>query len=502
MDIPADDICYRAFRARDTRFDGRVFVGVTSTGIYCRPICPAPAPKQKNCRFYPSAAAAQEAGFRPCLRCRPEISPDVAAWRGTSNTVSRALAKIAQGALDCDGANVNAFAEQLGVGERQLRRLFEQHLGASPIQVAQTRRILFAKQLIQDTQLPMTEIAGAAGFGSIRRFNDAFAKLFRRTPTELRAPRNRNAAPVTSSVTLRLGYRPPYDWDAMIAFLEGHSVPGVEAVWNGRYARTLEIGGHVGSVEIGPGKNYLEATIRFPELKSLLAIVARLRRLLDLDADVDAIGAHLSTDPGLAPLIKRRPGLRAPGGWEGFEFAVRSVLGQQVTVRAACKFAGQLVEAAGRRVTPEQTGNERLTHIFPTPQELVRADLSTVGLTGQRRRTLESLAQAAIDDPALFDLEAIQTDTAARLLDLPGFGEWTVQYWSLRAARDADAFPAGDVALLRSPAVAVKDNARPTPKALLERAESWRPWRAYAAQHLWTADGDLVPASRKVRLHA
>jgi AraC family transcriptional regulator of adaptative response / DNA-3-methyladenine glycosylase II len=494
MDIPSDDICYRAFRAHDTRFDGRVFVGVTSTGIYCRPVCPANPPKKENCKFYPSAAAAQEAGFRPCLRCRPEISPDVAAWRGTSNTVSRALALIAQGALDADGANVVHFAEQLGVGERQLRRLFEQHLGASPIQVAQTRRILFAKQLIQDTQLPMTEIAGASGFGSIRRFNDAFAKLFRRTPTELRAPRNRDRAPVTSQVTLRLGYRPPYDWDAMIAFLEGHTVPGVEAVWNNRYARTLEINGQTGSVEVAPGKNYLEATIRFPDLKALLPIVARLRRLFDLDADVDAIGAHLSADPGLAPLIKRRPGLRAPGGWDGFEFAVRSVLGQQVSVRAACKFAGQLVGAAGKRAPAAQTGNERLTHIFPTAREIAGSDLLAVGLTGQRRKTLHNLAEAALADPALFDLEKVQSNVMARLLDLPGFGEWTVQYWALRAARDADAFPAGDVALLRSPAVAQKNNARPTPKALLERAESWRPWRAYAAQHLWTADGDKLRA--------
>jgi AraC family transcriptional regulator of adaptative response / DNA-3-methyladenine glycosylase II len=404
--------------------------------------------------------------------------------------VSRALAKIAQGALDADGANVSAFADQLGVGERQLRRLFEQHLGASPIQVAQTRRILFAKQLIQDTQLPMTEIASASGFGSIRRFNDAFAKLFRRTPTELRAPRNRALAAVTSSVTLRLGYRPPYDWDAMIAFLEGHAAPGVEAVWNGRYGRTLQIGAQVGSVEVAPGKNYLEATIRFPDLKALLPIVAKLRRLFDLDADVDAIGAHLSADAGLAPLIKRRPGLRAPGGWDGFEFAVRSVLGQQVTVKAACKFAGQLVNTAGTPVTAAQTGNERLTHVFPTAQQIAANDLSAVGLTGQRKKTLHGLAEAAMKDASLFDLDTVQPDVATRLRGLPGFGEWTAQYWALRAGRDADAFPAADVALLRSPAVAEKDNARPTPKALLERAESWRPWRAYAAQHLWTADGD------------
>src|SRR5690348_15214319 len=248
MDMPADDICYRALRTRDPRFDGRLFVGITSTGIYCRPICPARTAKRENCRFFPSAAAAQSAGFRPCLRCRPEISPDAAAWRGTSNSVSRALALIAEGGLDGDEACVARLAERLGMGERQLRRLFDRHLGVPPVAVAQTRRILFAKQLIQETRLSMTAIAEASGFGSIRRFNDAFRKLYDRTPSELRLAKSAVAEP--SLVTLRLGYRPPYDWDAILAFFAERAIPGVEFVANGRYHRTISLDGTAGSFEI------------------------------------------------------------------------------------------------------------------------------------------------------------------------------------------------------------------------------------------------------------
>src|ERR1700741_3919494 len=293
MTLPSDDICYRALKTRDPALDGRIFVCVTSTGIYCRPICPARTPQQANVRFSPSAAAAQEAGFRPCLRCRPEISPDAAAWRGTSNTVSRALALIGEGLLDGE-AGVEALAGRLGVGERQLRRLFDQHLGAPPIAVAQTRRVLFAKQLIQDTQLSMTDIASASGFGSVRRFNDAFRKLYRRSPSELRRKKN---TPL-STTTLKLGYRAPYDWDSIVSFLGYRAIDGVELVENGRYMRTIEIGGAYGSIEVPPGRNHLIATIRFPKVRVLLSIVARLRRLFDLDADVASIGAHLSGDAG------------------------------------------------------------------------------------------------------------------------------------------------------------------------------------------------------------
>lgn len=484
MEIPPDDICFRALATRDARFDGRLFVGIASTGIYCRPICPARTAKRENCRFFASAAAAQAAGFRPCLRCRPEISPDAAAWRGTSNTVSRALALIAEGGCDTE-AGVGALAERLGVGERQLRRLFDKHLGAPPIAVAQTRRILFAKQLIQDSDLPMAAVAEASGFGSVRRFNDAFRNLYGRTPRELRVRR----AARQSAVIVKLGYRAPFDWDAILAFLAARAVEGVEIAAKDRYARTIEIGGDVGSISVEPGRGHLRAAVRFPNVQALLGIVARLRRLFDLDADVQAIGAHLASDKALAPLIAKRPGLRAPGGWDGFELAVRAILGQQVSVIAARKLAGALVKRTSPMLSGDVTGDERLTALFPDASRLAAADLVNFGMPRARIAALQSLAEAAARDPKLLEAAGTYEETVLRLTALPGFGPWTAQYWALRALRDSDAFPAADVALLRSPAVAVNGQ-RPSPKALLARAEAWRPWRAYAAQHLWAHDAD------------
>jgi AraC family transcriptional regulator of adaptative response / DNA-3-methyladenine glycosylase II len=489
MDMPPHDVCYRAIATRDARFDGRLFTGVKTTGIYCRPICPARTPKRENVTFWPSAAAAQEAGFRACLRCRPEISPDAAAWRGTSNTVSRALALIAEGGLDGDDASLTALCGRLGVGERQLRRLFDKHLGAPPIAVAQTRRVLFAKQLIQETRLPMTAVADAAGFNSIRRFNDAFKKLYRRSPRDLR--RQSSGTPAPSTVTLRLGYRAPYDWDSILAFLDARSIAGVELIEKNTYRRTIEIDGAFGSIAVTPVKAHLEATIRFPRVTALLAIVARLRRLFDLDADIQTIGAHLSGDAALAPLIARRPGLRTPGAWDGFELAVRAILGQQITVVGARQLAVKLVARAGTDIAPELSGDARLSRVFPSAARMARTDLSTLGMPKARIAALLALAQAVAADPKLIEPAGSYEETIAKLLALPGFGPWTAQYWALRALRDSDAFPAADVALLRSPLVA-EDGKRPSPKALLARAESWRPWRAYAAQHLWTADGDRV----------
>ena len=308
---------YRAFQTRDARFDGRVFVGVTSTGIYCRPICPAREPKFENCRFFASAAAAQEAGFRPCLRCRPEIAPDLAFWRGTANTVSRALALIAEGALDEDEAGVEALAERLGVGGRQLRRLFKQHLGASPIAVAQTRRVLFAKQLLHDTRLPMAEVAMSAGFGSVRRFNEIFHDLFGRPPSALRRKGGADTS-ARDGVTLRLAYRPPYDWPGMLAALAARAVPGNEWIEDDVWHRQIELDGKHGTVAVAhlPERNSVMVTIRFPSVKALPVLVARIRRVFDLGADIATIGSHLARDPKLAPLVARRPGLRAPGDWE------------------------------------------------------------------------------------------------------------------------------------------------------------------------------------------
>jgi AraC family transcriptional regulator of adaptative response / DNA-3-methyladenine glycosylase II len=497
MELPDREICYRSLQSRDARFDGLIFVGVTSTGIYCRPICPARTPKLGNCRFFSSAAAAQEAGFRPCLRCRPETAPDLASWRGTSNTVSRALALITDGALDGDGASVESLAERLGVGGRQLRRLFMQHLGASPIAVAQARRVLFAKQLVHETRMSMTEIALAAGFGSVRRFNEIFQGLFHRPPGALRRRSASGHKGAEAGVTLRLRYRPPYDWDSMLAYLQARAIPGVEVVANGKYRRTAELDGFSGSVEVThlPRQQSLGVTVRFPNVSSLPAIVARVRRLFDLGADIEAIGAHLSLDPLLAPLVARRPGLRAPGGWDGFELAVRAILGQQITVAAAGRLAGRLVALHGQPVSRDRGTPADLSRLFPTPERLCRADLSNLGMPGARRAALSALADAAVADPNLFRAFGTIEEAIARLRTIRGVGEWTAQYIALRALRETDAFPASDVGLLRG--AAALDGTTPTPASLLHRAEPWRPWRAYAAQHLWAAGGAASQLTRR-----
>jgi AraC family transcriptional regulator of adaptative response / DNA-3-methyladenine glycosylase II len=490
VELPSREVCYRALQTRDSRFDGLIFVGVSSTGIYCRPICPARTAKAENCHFFGSAAAAQDAGFRPCLRCRPETAPDLASWRGTSNTVSRALALIAEGALDGENDKVEKLAGRLGLGERQLRRLFVQHLGASPTSVAQTRRVLFAKQLIHDTQMSMTDVAMAAGFGSLRRFNETFRDLFHRPPSALR--RKGSAKGEEKDVALRLRYRPPYDWESMLVFLRARAIPGVELVEGNRYLRTVEIEGAMGSIEVAhlPDRQSLNVSIRFPDVRLFPAIVARVRRLFDLGADIETIDRHLSVDPVLAPLVAMRPGLRAPGGWDGFEIAVRAVLGQQITVIAARRLAGQLVGLHGRAVPKSFLIHPNLSHVFPTAKRL--ASLSAIGLAmpAARSTTLKAVAEATRADPNLFHPFGNIEETVTRLRAIRGIGEWTAQYIALRAIREMDAFPATDVGLLRS--VASIDGAQSTPASLLSRAETWRPWRAYAAQHLWAADGSAV----------
>ncbi|MDB5476122.1 MAG: transcriptional regulator, AraC family [Phenylobacterium sp.] len=481
MDFEA---CRRAFVTRDARFDGRVFGAVKTTGIYCRPICPARTPKAENMTFYPSAAAAQEAGYRPCLRCRPEASPDLGAWRGTSNTVSRALALIEAGALD--GGDVDGLAARLGVGERQLRRLFRQHLGAAPITVAQTRRVLLAKQLIQETRLPMAEVALASGFGSVRRFNETFQDLFGRPPGALRRLRG-EATAAAAGVTVRLPYKPPYDWAAMIGFLTARAIPGVESVSAKRYARTLSVDGATGVVVVTPGDgDFLVAEIRFPKLKALPAVIARIRRVFDLTADPTLIGAHLSQDPRLAPLVAARPGLRAPGAWDGFEMAVRAILGQQITVTAAVNLAAKLVATYGQPIDDPSAAKLGLTRIFPTPQRLVGADIAALGMPRARGASLEALARTVAADPTIFTPRADLESAIAALSALPGIGAWTAQYIALRELREPDAFPHADIGLLR--AMADAHGVRPSAEALLETSQGWRPWRAYAAQHLWAAD--------------
>ncbi len=469
-------VCRQAILAKDARFDGRFFTAVTSTGIYCRPVCPARPPKAENCRYYPTAAAAQAAGYRPCLRCRPEAAPGQGAWRGASNTVSRGMTLIDAGALD--EAGVDALAARLGVGERQLRRLFLKHLGASPIAVAQTRRVLIAKQLIHETDLPMAEIALAAGFGSVRRFNETLRALFGRAPTELRRTLGRGA-PSEAGITLSLGYRPPFDWPALLGFLALRAIPGVERIEDGVYRRTIEMDGAAGALAIAdqPERNRLRVTIRFPRLAALPRIIARVRQMFDLDADPEAIGLALAQDRRLAVLIAQRPGLRVPGAWDGFELAVRAILGQQITVTAATKLAGAIADRWG-----EPVQLDGLTRLFPRPADLAGAAIS--GMPGARATAISRLAARVAANPGLFERGGDLAASIAGLRALPGVGEWTAHYIAMRALREPDAFPAADIGLMR----AMDDGlGRPNPATLLAHSQAWRPWRAYAALHLWTA---------------
>jgi AraC family transcriptional regulator of adaptative response / DNA-3-methyladenine glycosylase II len=385
--------------------------------------------------------------------------------------VSRALALISEGH---DGS-IDELAERLGVGARHLRRLFDQHLGVSPIAVAQSRRVLFAKQLIHETSLPMTEVALAAGFGSVRRFNEVFRALYKRPPSALR--RKRAADP--DAITVRIRYRPPYDWDAMLRHMAARAIDGVERVDGDAYERTIAFDGKVGTVRVThlPNANSLLATIYFPDVRSLRPLVDRLRHVFDVAADVNAIGAHLARDPMLAPLVKARPGLRTAGTFDGFELAVRAVLGQQISVERARQLAGHFVRLTGRKLADGR-------HAFPTAEEVLRSDLGPLGMPRARKETLHAIAAAAVADPCVFEARDDIEETVARLRQIRGVGEWTAHYIALRASREPDAFPSTDVALLRGAALTVA--------ALEARAERWRPWRAYAAQHLWTSLTDTA----------
>lgn len=475
-------VCYRAVQSRDARYDGRFFTCVRTTGIYCRPICPARPPKIENCTFVPTAAAAQTAGFRPCLRCRPESSPELDAWRGTEATVSRALRLIEAGVLD-DG-DITSLAARLDIGERQLRRLFSRHVGAAPITVAQTRRVLLAKQLIHQTNLPMIEVALASGFGSVRRFNETFQRMYGRPPSDLR--RRTSAASSAAEITILLPYRPPYDWAAILRFFEVRAIAGIEVVARGVYNRTIELEGVLGSIHVShaPEQESLRVTVRFPKLNVLPAVIARVRRQFDLGAEPNAIAAALASDPILAPLVAARPGLRVPGGWDGFEVAVRAVLGQQITVKGATGLASRIVAKLGNAID-DQGDVLGLTHTFPNPKQFNARALAGLGMTKARAGYLSAVAKATIADPQLFAPHRDLAEAVAKLRLVQGIGEWTAQYIAMRALGECDAFLAGDVALQRSLAKHIRPA---TPQKLLARAESWRPWRAYAMLHLWMAD--------------
>jgi len=501
----------RARVSRDPRFDGKFFIAVTSTRIYCRPVCPVPSPKTANIRYFATAAAAAEAGYRPCLRCRPEAAPGTPAWLGTSAVVRRALQLIHDGALD--ECSVDALAARVGIGPRHLHRLFVQHVGASPIVVAQTRRLHFAKRLLDETRLPMTEIALAAGFGSVRRFNHAFHTTYGRAPRELRGQRRDESAAGGDEVVLRLAYRPPYDWAQVRDFLATRALPGVERVDARGYARTVAAanppaggrsaanqpaggrsadGGHaIVCVRALEHERALELRVRGAAPAALFQLSAAARRTFDLAADPARIALALRGDPLLAPLVDRRPGLRIPGAWDPFECAVRAVLGQQVSVAAGRTLAARVVARVGR---PIAGGTDGLTHLFPSPAALAAANLDGLGLTGARARALRALAHAVAE--GALDLGAAVEDVAAGLEALPGLGRWTAQYVALRALGEPDAFPAADLVLRR---MAAAGGTALSARALEARAEAWRPWRGYAVLHLWRAASEVGRPRRKGR---
>ncbi len=476
------DACYRALTARDPRFDGRFFVAVKTTGIYCRPICPARTPERKNVLFFATAAAAQASGFRPCLRCRPEIAPHMAAWRGTGNTVARALDLIEAGALD--EANVEQLAERLGVGARQLRRLFLRHIGASPIAVAQTRRILLAKQLIHETLLPMTEVALASGFGSVRRFNETFQAMFGRPPGELRRRGGAEQRGSGGAVEVRLAFRPPYDWPAMLDDLAARAVPGVEAVSPLSYMRTVGAGDAAGTVSVeAAGAGALKAVIRMPRLGALASVIAQLRRLLDLAADPDAVAGHLVRDKLLAERIGARPGLRVAGIWDPFEEAARTLIAERRSEGDAKDLAARLVGGCGGTLAAGAEAGDGPTRLFPQPEQIAGADLNLFGLPKALARTLGALAAAVVDRPNVLDAKSGVADLTDALGMLPGVAPETARFLAERIWYEPDAFPAADPAL--PGAMRLAPGARSAETAIA-RAESWRPWRAYAAHHLLT----------------
>jgi len=477
--VPPRDVCLRAMAAKDARFDGLFFVAVRSTGIYCRPVCPAPPPKRSNVAFYPSAAAATAAGYRPCLRCRPELSPEAFA-QVREDAVRRALALIAEGALQ--DAGVAALASRVGLSARQLQRVFLAHVGATPNAVHATRRLLLAKQLLTETALPATEVALAAGYNSLRRFNAAFLDGCGMPPTAIRRQAAATKRP-TGVLALRLGYRPPFDFALMLRFLAKRAIPGIERVEDDAYLRA-----------VGEGRAWLRvsAITDKPELRLELVdldpadtrripdLVRRVRRMFDLDADLQPVHALFAGDALLARAVATHPGLRVPCGWDGFELAVRAVLGQQISVAGATTLARRLLDTWGGHRDAAPDGLDRT---FPAPERLRDAPLETIGLPKSRAATIRALAAAVADGRLSFEAGQRLEDFVARATALPGIGDWTAQYIAMRGLALPDAFPAGDLVLQQR--LAPAGIARLSERATAARADAWRPWRAYAVVTLW-----------------
>ena len=472
---------YSAFAARDPRFDGVFYVGVTSTGIYCRPVCTAKTPKAANCRFFSSAEAAEKASFRPCLRCRPELAPGNAPVDDGRRIANLLAHRIEEGMLD-DGTGLESVAARFGWSSRQIRRMVHNELGVSPMELLLTRRLLLAKQLLTETRLPVTDVAFASGFGSLRRFNDAFSRRYGMPPTRLRKVADGNSDVMTSPDTfiLRLSYRPPFDWDGMMAFLRARALVGVELVQEDAYLRTVKLGDHTGWIRVrhAPEKRALLAELSHTLTPALPAILGRLRHLFDLSARPDVIAAKLSLDERLADMVAANPGLRVPGAFDGFELAVRAILGQQVSVKGATTLAARFAAAFGDAIVTPQAG---LTRLSPTPERVADAhvnEVASLGVPSARARSIIALAAEVAAGRLTLDAGALPNDTVSRLVALPGIGPWTAQYIAMRALRWPDAFPKEDIALRKRLGGVSAARA----EAL---AEAWRPWRSYATLQLW-----------------
>lgn len=473
--------CYRAVQSRDRRFDGWFFTVVTSTGIYCRPSCPARTPMPGHVRFYPSAAAAQQAGFRACKRCRPDASPGSPEWDARADVTARAMRLIADGVVD--RAGVPALAGRLGYSVRQLQRLLLAEVGAGPVAIARAQRAQTARTLVETTDLPMSDVAFAAGFSSVRQFNDTVHSVFACSPSDLRrrAARSRSARgphdPI-AALDLRLPFRHPFCPDNLFGHLAATAVPGVEEVRDGRYRRTLRLAHGPAVVELVPWPEHVACRVELTDLRDLTSAIARCRWLLDLDADPVAIDGHLATDPALAPLVAKAPGRRVPRGADGSELAVRAVLGQQVSTAAARTHAARIVARYGEPVVDSRGG---LTHLFPAPEAL---DGVTGAFPAARRRTLTALVDALADGRLDLGPGSDRDRARAGLAALPGVGPWTSEVIAMRALGDPDAFVVADLGVRRG---AEALGLPGSPAALTRRAEGWRPWRAYAVQYLWAA---------------
>ncbi len=482
--LPSHAQCEQARLARDARFDGLFYTAVRSTGIYCRPVCPAPPPHRRNVTYYPSAAAAAAAGYRPCLRCRPELSPDDANLL-QDHTLHRALALIGEGILQDHPAS--ALADAMGVSARQLQRLFVARLGATPAQLHATRRLLLAKQLLTETSLPVTQIALAAGFNSLRRFNSAFLAGCGMPPSALR---KRHGAQPGGEPVLRLAYRPPLDFPLMLAFLRRRSLPGIELIDEHSYQRVIVSNGSPSLIRVtaDPKRPELRLQLGTTDPRAIPSIVAHVRRVFDLDADLTTVHASLQDEPLLALAITRRPGLRIPGGWDGFEVAARAVLGQQVTVAAGTTLTRRLVDRFGQHLPGMPEGLDRQ---FPSPQVLVDAPQETIGLPRTRAATLRAVARACAEGRLDFSRAQTLDHFIQQATTLPGIGPWTAHYMALRGMAMPDAFPAGDLVLQQ----VLGEGQRLSERETERRSQAWRPWRAYAVLHLWHLAGDNKEAS-------